>query len=131
MVEIMNTFHISNITSGAYLGSYSAETEAEALDALARDSGYTDYAEACTVSPSKEGEILVEPDENGPFIALDDDPCMHVFIDRNNPAAPVRFCYDNGWDDEPIMQSTPYQTADMPMDDQAAARMIFDYVELE
>ncbi|MFH1268920.1 MAG: hypothetical protein ABIK89_24605 [Planctomycetota bacterium] len=40
-------YRIENAASGVDLGIYEGDTEAEALDALARDAGYSDHAEAC------------------------------------------------------------------------------------
>ncbi len=40
----MTTFTITNTASGIVLGQYEAATEAEALDLMARDAGYADYA---------------------------------------------------------------------------------------
>ncbi|MDK8188153.1 MULTISPECIES: hypothetical protein [Sphingomonas] len=40
----MTTYTITNIASGIVLGQYEAATEAEALDLMARDAGYADYA---------------------------------------------------------------------------------------
>ena len=50
-----------------------------------------------------------------------------VNIDRSNASAPVTFEYI-AFDDAPV-QSTPYQTADMPADDQEAAAMVNAYAE--
>lgn len=52
-------FQIENTKSGVILGEYEAGDEASALDALARDAGYADYAEASAVSPAHNGEIVV------------------------------------------------------------------------
>lgn len=38
-------FIIGNKLSGVNLGTYEAETQAEALDAMARDAGYANYAD--------------------------------------------------------------------------------------
>ena len=54
----MAKWTIENPTSGVVLGTYEGETEAEALDELARDAGYRDNAEACEVSA---GELTVTP----------------------------------------------------------------------
>lgn len=40
----MAIFSIYNMVTGEELGSYSAETESAALDAMAREYGFTDYA---------------------------------------------------------------------------------------
>jgi len=55
------TFRIYNTISGIALGDYDGATEAEALDAMARDAGYADYAACCDVAPAKEDEISVQP----------------------------------------------------------------------
>jgi len=55
----MTRFQITNTRSGVDLGAYDGATEAEALDAMARDAGYRDYAEACEVAPAEPGEIVV------------------------------------------------------------------------
>lgn len=52
-------YQIENTKSGLILGTYEAETEAEALDAMARDAGYADYQAACEIAPPTGGEIAV------------------------------------------------------------------------
>lgn len=53
-------YRISNCRSGIVLGIYEADSEHAALDAMARDAGYADYASADAIAPAAPGEILVE-----------------------------------------------------------------------
>ena len=46
----MKNYEITNPTSGVNLGTYQGETPEEALDAMARDAGYADAAEAAEVA---------------------------------------------------------------------------------
>ncbi|WP_353268583.1 hypothetical protein [Gemmatimonas sp.] len=46
----MTRFQIENTQSGTILGQYDADTEAQALDLMAQDAGYRDYADACAVT---------------------------------------------------------------------------------
>lgn len=55
----MNRYEISNQHSGLTLGIYDGEGEREALDAMAWDAGYTNYAAMCVVAPVQDGEIIV------------------------------------------------------------------------
>ena len=56
----MTDYEISNKHSGMFLGVYEAEDEADALDVLARDAGYRDYEDACTVAVIvNAGELIV------------------------------------------------------------------------
>jgi hypothetical protein len=52
-------YRIADNISGIVLGDYEADGPAAALDALARDAGFADYAAACEAAPAKEGEISV------------------------------------------------------------------------
>lgn len=45
----MTKFQIANRTSALDLGTYEAATEEEALDLMAQDAGYADYANAAEV----------------------------------------------------------------------------------
>lgn len=51
------TFEISNRNSGLVLGRYDAETEEQALEAMARDAGYSSYAECCEVTGQDESAL--------------------------------------------------------------------------
>jgi len=57
----MNTYEISNSTSGIIIGTYEGETAEAALEAMARDAGYTSYAECCADVPAPEGGLEVVP----------------------------------------------------------------------
>lgn len=56
----MNSYSISNKISGSFLGIYVAESEADALDAMARDAGYADYAEVLDTTDGTHGDLLIE-----------------------------------------------------------------------
>jgi len=58
--ELSPVYSIQNCQSGALLGYYRAASPDEALDALARDAGYRDRAEAEAVAPSKGQLVVVE-----------------------------------------------------------------------
>ncbi len=55
----MTMFVIENTLMGIVLGFYRAETEAEALDKMAQDAGYKNYAEALHEVPTEPGEIVI------------------------------------------------------------------------
>jgi len=55
----MTKYTIENTASGVVLGTYEAESAKAALDAMARDAGYADYAACCADVPSPDGEIVV------------------------------------------------------------------------
>ena len=46
------------------MGIYEGDTEEDALDAMARDAGYEDFARACEVAPGDE-LVVVEIREGG------------------------------------------------------------------
>jgi len=46
----MTRYLIENPISGTVFGVYEGNTAADALDAMARDAGYADHAEACSVA---------------------------------------------------------------------------------
>ncbi|HAX81606.1 MAG TPA: hypothetical protein DCY40_03425 [Actinobacteria bacterium] len=53
------TWEISNPRSGAILGRWDAATAEAALDAMARDAGYADYADCCEQVPPPDGGLDV------------------------------------------------------------------------
>lgn len=55
----MTTYQIHNSKSGTIIGVFAGATEAEALEAMARDAGYRSYAECCEVAPVAEGQIVL------------------------------------------------------------------------
>ncbi len=58
-METMKSWRITNQRAGVDLGTYHAEDEAGALEALARDAGHDSYADMCEVAPVAEGELRV------------------------------------------------------------------------
>lgn len=59
------------------------------------------------------------------------DPALTVFVDRVNKASQVWAEYDRRDGDAPAQISTPFQAADMPMDDQAAAAKVSDWLDCQ
>lgn len=55
----MNTYRITNMTSGLTLGDYEGATSADALDTMARDAGYADHAAMCAVTESDGSDLRV------------------------------------------------------------------------
>ena len=55
----MNTYRIDNTVSGTFMGTFEGTDEHAALEAMARDAGYSDYADACEVAPTMGGELVV------------------------------------------------------------------------
>ena len=55
----MKKFSIGN-RQGADLGIYEAETEAAALDVMARDAGYSDYRDACSITLTSPTEAQLD-----------------------------------------------------------------------
>lgn len=49
--------------NGMDMGTYDATSEAEALNAYARDAGYADYADLCATVGSSHGEATAEEQE--------------------------------------------------------------------
>lgn len=44
-------YQVENTTSGHIFGTFEAETPEQALDKMAQDAGYKDFAAACEVAP--------------------------------------------------------------------------------
>lgn len=59
MTTATKSFEISNRVSGLVLGVYQANSPEEALDVMARDAGCRDFADACEIAGTEEGEIEV------------------------------------------------------------------------
>ena len=70
----MGFYTIYNTISGEHIGVFQADSEAGALDALAREAGYADHAAALEAAPVAEGELSVERAEGSCTLAISDDP---------------------------------------------------------
>lgn len=55
----MRRYVVRNTATGVLLGVYAAHDARGALNALARDAGYSDHAAACRVAPVGAGELEV------------------------------------------------------------------------
>ena len=55
----MTAFHIENVRSGEEIGRYYAETAGDALNAMARNAGFEDFARACEISPEIKREVVI------------------------------------------------------------------------
>lgn len=62
----MKTWQITSKTSGADLGTYEAETREGALDAMAREAGYCDHADARKASGDDGAHLVVSEVEETP-----------------------------------------------------------------
>jgi hypothetical protein len=65
----MNRYRIINTVSGSDLGIFDAADEQGALDAMAREAGYKDYVDACTIAPVQPGELLARLSTSQPGAA--------------------------------------------------------------
>jgi hypothetical protein len=81
----MPSYMIENIVSGHVFGAYEA-ANVDALDVLARDAGYRDYADACDQDHSTRGDLVVT-DVN--VAALD-------WYDRADEPELIEFCDERG-----------------------------------
>ena len=55
----MTAFHIENGRSGEEIGRYYAETATDALNAMARNAGYENFARACEIAPDIKREVVI------------------------------------------------------------------------
>lgn len=56
----MSTYRITNTTTGQTIGDYEADSPRAALDAMARDAGYRDFADSCLSLGTDGDELRVE-----------------------------------------------------------------------
>jgi len=57
------------------------------------------------------------------------DAALTVYIDFTQASSPVYYTYDHGQGDGPERQSTPFQGADMPRNEQQAANIVNEWLE--
>jgi predicted RNA-binding Zn-ribbon protein involved in translation (DUF1610 family) len=59
MNNAKHRYQVTNLTSGVDLGIYSASDKSSCLDAVGRDAGYNDYAEACAAICFEQSSLRV------------------------------------------------------------------------
>lgn len=98
-------YEISNTISGANLGVYDAASVTEALDAMARDAGYQDYASLCEEVPAEQGEILVSAVESVRIEAIEDNAGgLHLAVIEGDTCTHLFSGFEHGGDRAPTMQ---------------------------
>ena len=58
--RLVHTYRISNCSSGLDMGTYLGRGAKGALDEMAREAGYRDYADCCERIDSDGSQLLVE-----------------------------------------------------------------------
>ena len=79
----MKTYQISNRTSGVILGTYRAEDERGALNAMAKDGGYRDHAAACHI-------LGIDADNHDLMVVAKTESCKEcIFLGHCDPSRRV------------------------------------------